>query len=445
MLERNGRESWIAIHCSRFLRPGFFKARFFDFWRWELAADIFAVGIAVCLPWSTSLTWLFIGFWLFALFPILDFVELRGIVKMPAGGLPVLLWLLALLAMVWATDVSWDERWDGLTSLFKLLSIPLLMFQFQRSSRAHWVVVGFLLSSSLLLIFSWIMIFIPGLAVPWERNGGIWVPVKDYITQSGEFAVCIFLFIGRAFKAWRDSQRGFAIALVLIAVLFFANMYSITVSRTGIFVIPALLLLLIMTYCDRRHLAGVLLATAVMVVTAWSFAPVVSDSIQTVLEEIRSFRPEGVGTRAGERLEFWRKSVGFVVDSPLIGHGTGAIRDQFRRAAVGQSGMAAMAPKNPHNQIFAVAIQLGLVGTAVLFAMWLGHLLLFRGDSFTAWAGLVLVTQNIVSSLFNSHLFDFTQGWGYAIGVGVTAGSMLRIRREARAAPGAKPATAGSS
>jgi len=36
--------------------------------------------------------------------------------------------------------------------------------------------------------------------------------------------------------------------------------------------------------------------------------------------------------------------------------------------------------------------------------------------------------QNIVSCLFNSHLFDFTQGWLYVFGVGVTGGMALRER-----------------
>jgi len=34
--------------------------------------------------------------------------------------------------------------------------------------------------------------------------------------------------------------------------------------------------------------------------------------------------------------------------------------------------------------------------------------------------------QNIVSSLFNSHLFDFTSGWLYVFGVGVVGGMVLR-------------------
>ena len=41
---------------------------------------------------------------------------------------------------------------------------------------------------------------------------------------------------------------------------------------------------------------------------------------------------------------------------------------------------------------------------------------------------MIVVVQNIVSSLFNSQLFDFSQGWLYVFGVGVAGGMALRNR-----------------
>jgi O-antigen ligase len=98
------------------------------------------------------------------------------------------------------------------------------------------------------------------------------------------------------------------------------------------------------------------------------------------------------------------------------------------KAAIGENAPAASATTNPHNQTFAVAIQLGLVGAVVLWAMWLAHLLLFRGHGLAEWIALVVVVQNIVGSLFNSHLFDFAQGWVYVFGVGVAGGMALKNR-----------------
>ena len=57
--------------------------------------------------------------------------------------------------------------------------------------------------------------------------------------------------------------------------------------------------------------------------------------------------------------------------------------------------------------------------------MWVMHLLVFRGDDLASWIGLMVVLQNIFTSLFNSHIFDFNEGWMYVLGVGIAAGMVL--------------------
>jgi O-antigen ligase len=159
---------------------------------------------------------------------------------------------------------------------------------------------------------------------------------------------------------------------------------------------------------------------------AWPSAQFLQVKVGTFLTELDLYRTENVRTSAGERLEFWKKSVGFIADAPVIGHGTGSILDQFRNSVSGIDGASSIASANPHNQVLAVGIQLGFVGIAALLAMWMCHLLLFRGEGLAAWIGLVIVIQNLVGSLFNSELFDFTQGWAYVIGVGVAGGAVMR-------------------
>ncbi len=67
--------------------------------------------------------------------------------------------------------------------------------------------------------------------------------------------------------------------------------------------------------------------------------------------------------------------------------------------------------------------------------MWYFHLALFLERSFVAWIGLVVVVQNFVSSLVNSHLFDFHEGWIYVLGVGVAGGMVAAARRDRPRAP----------
>ena len=62
-----------------------------------------------------------------------------------------------------------------------------------------------------------------------------------------------------------------------------------------------------------------------------------------------------------------------------------------------------------------------------------------RGEGLANWIGLLVVVQNIFTSLFNSHIFDFHEGWMYVIGVGVAGGLVLKMRGTAGA-----PAAAGS-
>ena len=119
----------------------------------------------------------------------------------------------------------------------------------------------------------------------------------------------------------------------------------------------------------------------------------------------------------------------------MIGHGTGSTRGLFIQAATGPAGSAtAEVIGNPHNQTLNAAVQWGMVGVVVLYAMWLTHLLWFRGEGLANWIGLLVVVQNVFTSLFNSHLFDFHEGWMYVIGVGVAGGMVIRAQQaEAKA------------
>jgi hypothetical protein len=153
------------------------------------------------------------------------------------------------------------------------------------------------------------------------------------------------------------------------------------------------------------------------------------------VEELRDYFSTGAPTDLGTHTAFLKESLAIIASAPVIGHGTGSIPEQFRRITAGGTGAGAVASVNPHNQTFAVAIQLGLVGALVLWSMWIAHVLLFRGDSFAAWIGTMIVAENIVSSTVHSHLFDFTQGWLYVFGVGVLGGTVSRERTELSTKP----------
>jgi hypothetical protein len=372
--------------------------------------------------------------WLIAALPNLDRATRMRELATAAGGLPVLLWTLGALGMLWA-DVSWSERLAGLNGFHKLLLIPLLMAHYRRGGNAWWAILGFLASSGVLLVVSWALVLTPGLEWRGDRNFG--VPVKDYIFQSEIFAVCAFGLIGQAAALWRERRRSFALVLMLVAALFASNIAYVATSRTTLIVAAALVLLFgLRQFGWRGGLAAVLVGGMVAGIV-WVSSPYLRERVAQAIEDVRSYDPSHLDTSAGLRFEYWSKSLTFVAEAPVIGHGTGSIAELFERAATPQTIPTAITT-NPHNQLLAVALQLGVIGVLALIAMWMAHLALLSGRTLLAWFGLVVVVDNVISSFFNSHLFDFAQGWLYVLGVGIMGGAVLHGSSTA-AAPKGKP------
>jgi O-antigen ligase len=235
----------------------------------------------------------------------------------------------------------------------------------------------------------------------------------------------------------RASRIWPALSLSAIALSLVVNTAFVKVSRTALVTIPIMLAIFALLHLKWRANVMILCAAVVLAALAFAASPQLRWTGETFLRDYRLYETQNTPTSIGLRLEFWRKSLRFFAEAPVFGHGTGSIRGLFERAAVGQAGAAAEVIGNPHNQTLNVAVQWGVIGIVVLYAMWLVHLRLFRGEGLVAWIGLLVVVQNIFTSLFNSHLFDFHEGWMYVLGVGVAGGTVLkRCSHEAAPGPG---------
>jgi len=221
-----------------------------------------------------------------------------------------------------------------------------------------------------------------------------------------------------------------ALLLSAIALSFVINMAFVVVSRTALVTMPVMLAVFAILHLGWRSRLAVLCAAIVLAGLAFAASPQLRSTIDKFSREYRGYEEQNLGTSIGERLEFWKKSLHFIADAPVIGHGTGSIKRLFEQASTGPAGAAsAEVIANPHNQTLNVAVQWGMLGVIILYAMWLSHLMLFRQDGLMAWIGLMVVVQNFFTSLFNSHIFDFTEGWMYVLGVGIAGATMLDASR----------------
>ena len=392
-----------------------------------LTVDVLAVLVAAVLPWSTSGVGILMVLWFLALIPTLDPRALLRSLTRPASSLPLAIFVLAVVGTLWS-DSPWPARLQGINPVAKLLAVPFLLYHFERSQRAIWVFVALLISCALLMALSWIVLFAPELKLTSTASPG--VPVKNYIDQSQEFALCLFALA--PFVLSLICQRRFALAAACTALMlgFFANMMFVVSARTALIYMPVMLGLFAILYLGRRATVLLLVGAVAAAALVWLTSPYLRDRIEAVAVEYQNYHANNAVSSTGLRLEYWRKSLGFFAKAPMLGNGTGSTKQLFERDAIGQSGASADIIGNPHNQTLNVAVQWGLLGCVLLYAMWFCHLLLFSGTSLSSWIGLLVVVQNIVSSLLNSHLFDFHEGWLYVLGVGVAGGAALKMRVE---------------
>jgi O-antigen ligase len=396
--------------------------RLLDPARSSQAADWMAVAVAASLPWSTSLSGILIGIWLLCMIPTLDLRSLRWAVAVPAAAIPLGLFAYGVIGMAWG-GASLEDQWGSIKPTLRFLAVPLLFIQFRRSERGTWVLGGFLVSCTVLLAVSWLLMAWPVYAGPYPG-----VPLRDYIIQSGEFLICAFALAHLSISAWREQRWRVAAALAALAIVFLLNITFVSMARSTLIIFLVLLLVIALQRFAWKGTLAALVAGAVFIGLAWVSSSHMRARVYSAVQEVREYHFQDEATPAGLRLEFWRKSIQLIAAAPVFGHGTGTVLDRFRGLASEGSGASAVVTDQPHNQTFQLAIQLGLVGAALLFGVWISHLVMFRGGGMVAWLGVGVVVQNIVACLFNTYLLEFTLGWIYVFGVGVLGGMMFRQR-----------------
>ncbi|MGW1420590.1 O-antigen ligase family protein [Bradyrhizobium manausense] len=390
----------------------------------------FVALVALLLPWTTTGVTFALIPWLIA-FAFVDLREFPRSLLRPVCLLPIALVGLALVGTLWS-DVSWPERLHAIGPVLKLLVIPLLIYQFERWPFGNWVFAAFLASCALLMLYSFAVAIDADWSLklylsrgPYKVESG--VAVRNYIDQSQEFGLCAIALVYPIVTLFREGRTRIATLLAALLLGFLVNMIFVVVSRTALVTLPILVAVFALLHLRWRK---ALLAASGMILVAvalWSVSPHLRATVAKFQGDYEMSAQDKKVSGMGSRLEYWRKSLGFIADAPLIGHGTGSIRGLFASVAADphDDPLRGEIVSNPHNQTLSVAVQWGVLGVLVLYALWFAHLLMFRGEGLACWIGLLVVVQNMLSSLLNSHLFDFAPGWIYVLGVGVAGGLAL--------------------
>jgi O-antigen ligase len=388
--------------------------------------------------------------------------------RFPAATFPLALFALIAISMLWSPQPFGP---GGSSHYVKLLLIPVLMASTFTSQQAIQVAHGFCLACVILLALS--LASLLWQTGPWGWFKGPGVPVKDNAVQSTCFAACAFGLALYAEHLFKVDNKIRAFGTGFLALLLFADIFLISLSKTGTLITAALaacFLVRLDGWRQRSAVAASLLLIAVIAVGSSGEAqrrvneidvdvralslnsfdskastnphePVASDTRGPIsyskaptpsIEEADS--PKATMSTAS-RIDFWRKAVEFVREAPLGGHGAGSTKFLYASLEKGRPSPYGEAVPDPHNQFLAIAIQAGLLGGALLITMWIAHLTLFAGNSIAHALGRAIVIQNVLSSLFNSSLSQVTQGTFYCLAIGLLAALIRQQKERAATAP----------
>lgn len=389
------------------------------------ARQIAAIATAFFLPFSTSGQAIAVSVFVVLALLTLDRDRFAATMQRPAAWLPAALFVLILIGVLWSVQpLSGAMKW--VAPYTKLLLIPLLLATAFTPRQALHVGYGFLASCLVILVLSYAALLWP--AGPWKWFNSLGVPFKDNAVQSECFAICALGLALGAARVWSGGDRRRAVALALLALLFFANIFLIYVSKTGMLVAFTLVAVFVLRTGGWR--TALVLGVPIVLIVAGSliYSPAAQQRVAEITTDVTAAGKDGTETiSTASRIDFWKKASEFVKQAPLLGHGTGSIRPLYQSMEATRPSPYGEAVADPHNQFLHVVLQVGLLGGALLLAMWAAHFRLFAECDMISTMGLAIVAQNFVGSLFNSHISQVTQGMLYCLGVGLLGAVVLQI------------------
>lgn len=391
------------------------------------ARQIAAIATGFTLPFSTSGEAIAVSIFAVLALLTLDRPRLNATLRTPAGYLPVALFALILIGVLWSVQPFGGAiKWVG--PYAKLLLIPLVMATAFTEKQALHIAYGFLASCVVILALSWASFLWPTGPWTWFKTPG--VPFKDNAVQSGCFALSAFGLAVGAVRTWsRDTRR--AIAMTVLALLFFADIFLIYLSKTGAIMATALLGLFVIHAGGWRRALIVGVAAAVVICGALLTSPQAQRRIAEINSDINASSNQTTGgetVSTAARMDFWTKAIGFVKAAPILGHGTGSIKPLYQSMEATRPSPYGEATPDPHNQTLHTVLQVGAIGGLLLWTMWIAHARLFWARNFASVMGQAVVLQNVIGGLFNSHISAVTQGMLYCLAVGLL-GALVRSAR----------------
>jgi O-antigen ligase len=406
--------------------------------RLERSVQVFFLFSLFSVPFSTALTNLSVGLTLLGfVLALATTPDLRRVLGSPPGLLALALLALFVIGVSWSIAPA-DDVVTALKKYAKLLILPIGIALSRRDSsmpgRAlRWFGAGALmLGASCYLVWLDLM---PTSQLGWWRVGDASnaFAFKNHITIGILLGFATLLSLLHASYARTIGMRLMGIAG---GVFFAVPIIFLTQGRTGYLALFVGLVTLLLLRTRAKPLRTVIGVLSIVLMFVGFYAA--SDNFQSRTNDLVSeVRSEDPNSPNGLRLSFFEVGFEIIAAHPLRGLGTGAFSEAYAPTALKNWpawSEVSTSRHQPHSEFLNVAVQLGVLGLALYCAMLvtLGRAALavrsFETDSLA-----LLWTIYVVSSTFNSLLWDPTEGYWFLMLGGCLYAAGMRFQSRSAA------------
>ncbi|WP_181373089.1 O-antigen ligase family protein [Massilia glaciei] len=389
-----------------------------------------------CIPFSTALTNVFVAtsLLLFVLALGASAALRAQALRAPPARLALALLALLVVASSWSNAPAPDLV-KALGKYAKLLLLPLAITLAWRSpALPRRALHCFLAGAGVLALACYLAYFelMPSSRLGWWRVGdaGNAFAFKNHITIGIllGFAAALSLL-----KASYDTGRARLLAIAA-GIGFGFPVIFLMQGRTGyvaLFVGLVTLLLLRMRLTAPRAVAGV---GAIVLLFACFYAVSANFKLRTdaLISEVRTVDAR---TPNGQRVSFLQVGARMIAADPVFGRGTASFAEAYAptaRRTWPEGSFQAGVRYQPHSEFLLIAVQLGLLGTLLYFAL-LGAIgkAALQVRNLEADSLALLWAIYVCASAFNSLLWDPTEGYWFLLLAGCLYASATRFQRQA--------------
>jgi O-antigen ligase len=275
-----------------------------------------------------------------------------------------LAWL--YLTLLWSEGGD-DERMVSFMRHARLLVVPAVYFLLDSKRDALKILLAVALGQLFVVCSSWLLWL--GLSLPWaitdykSSAGVLFTSTLEQPVMSTLMLILVWFLRTEIPQQWRTK---FVISVLVLTI---TNVFFVMTGRTG-YLVMLLAIALAVFWRLPKKLKPVALLIPVLITVVLGL---VSTRFQTKITEINldifAYQQGNIQdtNSQGKRLDYWVKSLEAIKTKTFVGHGVGSWRSNY----IQLGGLDRPdPPSNPHQQFLLWAVEGGLIGLALLLAIF---------------------------------------------------------------------------